>query len=198
MLIERFLQALDEEWQPPAAVRIRLHVLGSTALMLQTSYQRGTTDSDILETHDLGAETKQRLLQLAGKGSTLSRRHRLHLEIVDSGLPLLPQRCLWLPQAALNATMSSFEIVALAPVDVVVSKLRRFNANDRDDIEAMVEQGHVEHSQLVQRFVAAVDIAADGAYAEDLPECVANLHQVERDFFGVEETDIELPSWCER
>ncbi|HEY1551709.1 MAG TPA: hypothetical protein VGG28_27970 [Kofleriaceae bacterium] len=29
----------------------------------------------------------------------------------------------------------------------------------------------------------------------DLPKYVANLHRVERDMLGVDETEIELPSW---
>jgi hypothetical protein len=33
------------------------------------------------------------------------------------------------------------------------------------------------------------------ARAEDLPAYVEHLHRVERDAFGVEETEIELPDW---
>jgi len=54
--------------------------------MLQTAYQRGTKDSDVLETIDLSAETKDRLLAVAGAGTELHRRRRLYLEIVANGM----------------------------------------------------------------------------------------------------------------
>jgi maltooligosyltrehalose trehalohydrolase len=55
--------------------------------MLQARYERGTKDSDILETADLDVETKARLLELAGPGTDLSKRHGLYVEFVASGLP---------------------------------------------------------------------------------------------------------------
>ena len=49
---------------------------------------------------------------------------------------------------------------------------------------------------MLERFFTALDKI--GANATDLPDYVDNLHRVERDFYGVAETAIELPSWCER
>jgi hypothetical protein len=83
----------------------------------------------------------------------------------------------------------------LSIVDVVVSKLKRMNPNDAVDIENMVERDLVPHSVLIERFRAAVDYCADAALGEDIPQCVRHLHRVERDLFGVDETEIELPSW---
>jgi hypothetical protein len=80
-------------------------------------------------------------------------------------------------------------------VDVVVAKLKRFHANDRSDIEAMVERDLVHHEALLARFRSAVDSYAADARADDLPRYVKNLHVVERDFLGVGETEIELPGW---
>jgi len=56
----------------------------------------------------------------------------------------------------------------------------------------------VEHARLVERFLSAVDVCSFGANATDLPDYVDNLHRVERDFYAVGETAIELPSWCVR
>ena len=47
--VEAFLKDIDAAW-PSAHAKIRLRIIGSTALMLQTSYERGTKDSDVLET----------------------------------------------------------------------------------------------------------------------------------------------------
>jgi hypothetical protein len=77
----------------------------------------------------------------------------------------------------------------------VVSKLARFSANDRSDIDAMIERDLVAHEQLIDRFRLAVDAVSGDARAEDLPKYVRSLHAVERDLLLVPETEIALPSW---
>ena len=95
----------------------------------------------------------------------------------------------------LNSALEHFDVQVLDVVDVVVSKLKRFHANDRADVSTMIERDLVDHALLVQRFEAAVDVWKDGAGAEDLPRYVANLHVVERDSFLVPESEIDLPAW---
>jgi hypothetical protein len=80
-------------------------------------------------------------------------------------------------------------------VDVLVSKLCPFRANDQADIEAMIDRRYVEHEKLIARFRDAVDYFSCDARADDLPKYVANLHKVELDYFDVAATPIELPSW---
>jgi hypothetical protein len=53
----------------------------------------------------------------------------------------------------------------------------------------------VSHTRLIERFRSAVDVYSCDARAQDLPKYVAALHRAERDYFGVPETDIELPEW---
>lgn len=92
--------------------------------------------------------------------------------------------------------MTNFELVVLDVVDVIVSKLKRFSANDRADIGAMVERGLVPHGELIARFRSAVSaFEMDARAPEELPRYIRNLHQVERDELGIPETDIQLPSW---
>src|SRR5579863_7365634 len=163
--------------------------------MLQARYERGTKDSDILETDDLDVETKARLLELAGPGTDLSKRHGLYIEFVASGLPLLPQVPIWLELAELNRQLAHFRIEVLVVVDVVVSKLKRLHGNDLRNIEAMIDLDLVPHAILIERFRSAVDYFLLDARAEDLPKCVENLHRLERDLFGTPETEIDLPDW---
>jgi hypothetical protein len=161
--------------------------------MLQADYERGTKDSDVLETSELAGRTGERLHRLAGKGSDLHKRWRMYLEIVASGLPFLPQSPTWRDVAELNAKLRHFSIAALDVVDVVVSKLKRFNANDVSDIEAMVERDLVPHDDLILRFRSAVESYSMDSRADDLPSYVANLNRIERDLFGLPPTEIELP-----
>jgi hypothetical protein len=159
--------------------------------MLQASYERGTKDSDVLETVELGEDAKIALLALAGPDTEIHRRHRLYVDVVSNGLPFLPGAPTWHPRLALP----HLDVDVLDVVDVVVSKLKRFNANDQSDIAAMVERDLVPHEALVSRFVLAVDAFACDARADDLPRYVSHLHRVERDLYAVCESVIELPSW---
>jgi len=196
-LIRDFLRDLDRAWTPAASPKVPLRIIGSTALMLQASYERGTKDSDVLETVDLGADIRARLEAIAGQGSKLHVRHKLYVDIVSGGLPFLAQSPRWVDVPDLNAGLTNLHVQVLHIVDVVVSKLKRFHAYDLQDIDAMVERGLVDHGVLIERFRDAVDGYLLDARAEDLPKYVANLHQVERDLFGVAETAIELPSWLD-
>ncbi len=110
-------------------------------------------------------------------------------------MPFLPQAPAWHTLVDLNASLGHFELAVLDVVDVVVSKLKRLNANDLSDIAAMADQELVPHATLVRRFREAVDFFSTDARASDLPKYVNNLHRVERDLLGVTETEIELPSW---
>jgi Nucleotidyltransferase of unknown function (DUF6036) len=194
-MIEDFIRDLDAAWSSqPNATALRLNILGSAALLLRAGLRRGTKDSDVLEV-DLTPSNKETLLAIAGRGTRLSRRHRLYLDIVPQGLPFLPQTPCWHALTALNADLRHLAIHVLDVVDVVVSKLQRFSANDRSDIDEMVVAGLVPHRQLVERFEAAIDWHAYDARAAQLPDIIENLHAVERDALGVEETPIELPVW---
>jgi hypothetical protein len=177
------------------APKVRLGVIGSAALMLQTSYVRATKDSDVLETAAVTAVVRERLLRLAGPGTELAKKSGLYLDIVRNGLPFLPHVPRWHSLDDLNADLVSLEVQVLDPVDVAVSKLKRFHANDVADISAMVERDLVTHESLVERFREAVDMCAMTAYADDLPQYVSALHRVERDMFGVKESEIDLPDW---
>lgn len=196
-IIRDFFVEVDRLW-PRVQVsgrKARLSIIGCGALMLQASYERGTKDSDVFETTDLTDETKRRLVELAGKGTELHRRRNLYVDIVANGIPFLPHVPQWHPVTEINNALQHLELVALDIVDVVVSKLKRFGANDQSDIDAMIERGLVPHEQLIDRFRAAVDDFIGDARAEELPRYVANFHRVERDMLVVPETDIELPSW---
>jgi hypothetical protein len=166
--------------------------------MLQTGYERGTKDSDVLETNAITNAVKERLLALGGEGSDLHRRHRLYVEVVGHAIPFLPQQALYHPLTELNARLRNCDLEVLDVVDIVVSKLKRFHANDRGDIEAMVDLDLVPHAGLVARFREAVDFFLCDARAEDLPRYWRNLNVVERDFLQVAETDVDLPEYIDR
>lgn len=194
-MVEPFLRAVDAAWKPIGSEPIRLHILGSTALFLQTDYRRGTKDSDVLEAEDLPPRVAQELIALAGQKTDLHRQHRIYLDIVGRALPFFPEEPVWKPTPGLGAGLVHFSVHALDVVDVVVTKLWRNHANDRGDVEAMVARGLVAHDRLVERFRSAVSRFWLDARADDLPKAVAALNRLERDALGVRESEIELPPW---
>jgi hypothetical protein len=64
--IESLLAEVASEWSNAHQPKITLRLIGAGALMLQTGYDRGTKDSDILESEDLDTLTHAQLLELAG------------------------------------------------------------------------------------------------------------------------------------
>jgi hypothetical protein len=192
--VEHFFLDLDQNWPGPAAEsRLSLLVLGSTALFLQCDYLRGTKDSDVIETLELRGENRRQLETLAGRGSLLQKRHRMYLDVVARVIPFLPAEPLWYPMEELTSKLRHFSVLVLDPVDVVVSKLARFHANDRDDIREMIRRDMVSHAEVLARFQDALTAFQMDARASDFPTYLGNLHRVERDYFGKIASEVELP-----
>jgi len=195
---EALLLDLDKLWQSQGEPRIRIRILGSMSLMLQTDYARGTKDGDILYAHPVDGRVKDQLLALGGQGTELAVRHRVYIDVVSSGILMLPAHPEYIHLPDLTAKLAHFEVEALSIPDVVITKLKPFRPTDIADITAMIDRGHITHEQFLSKFRSAVDRFADSATgAAKLSKIVENFNQVERDYFGVEETEIELPPWVD-
>jgi hypothetical protein len=191
-LVEQFFLDLDQGWNPGPEGKINLLVIGSGALFLQTDYERGTKDSDVLETPEITLEISERLRSLAGRGSPLFKKHRVFLDIVRAPIPFLPQMPIYHDVPGMK--LKNFSLHVLDIVDVVVSKLKPFRPRDVEDIEYLVSKKLIPHKKLVERFEAVIDYHSTDARAEEFPKFVKNLNQVERMMF-VPESKIELPDW---
>lgn len=194
--IEAFFLDLDSVWLG-TPTRVPLRILGSSALMLQTSYYRGTKDADILETTEINPLIQGQLLSLAGKSSPLFHRHRLYIEFLAPAFPLLAPTAFWSPLESLNQNLTHFELWVLDPTDIAVSKLRRFHGNDRADIDEMIHRGLIPHAQFVSQFRQVLESLRLDARSADIPRLIANFNTVERDFFLEAETVIEIPEWAD-
>jgi hypothetical protein len=193
--IHNLLAEIDVQWKPLGGEPIRLRLIGSAALMLQTDYERGTKDADILEADELTPAVRAQLLALAGPKSVLYGKYRMYIEVVLKAILFWPQSPSFHPIPVL--TLKNFTVEVLDPTDIVVSKLKRLNQNDIDDIRAMAGKNLLDHKKLVSRFESAVDRFSADARAEDLPAYIRNLNRIERDFLGVPESRIELPEWMQ-
>lgn len=193
-LIERFLKEIDANWTPIGGEPITLQLIGSAALMLQTNYERGTKDGDVLESRDGSPAIKEQLLDLAGRGTDLHKQFRIYIDVVNRAILFLPQGPIFHPLP--NVKLKNFKAEVLDIHDVVLSKLKRYNSDDASDIRAMVDQNLLDHKRLIERFKMAAEWFSMDARAPDVPRYLRNLHQVERDLLGVAPSDIELPSEC--
>jgi len=194
-LIRDFLSEIDERWKFVGGEPIRLRLIGSAALMLQTDYERGTKDSDVLEAEEITPAVKAQLLELGGPKTSLFEKYRMYLEVVTQAILFLPQGPVFHPVQ--NLALKNFSVEVLGVTDIVISKLKRLNQNDSDDIKAMVKRKLLDHGELVSRFESAVDMYSMDARAEDLDKYIANLNRIERDFLGMPESKIEKPDWMQ-
>ena len=192
--LEGFMRDLDGRFAGGRHPRLGLRLIGSTALMLQSSYQRGTKDVDVLESNEVEPGARADLLALAGRGTVLALRHAMYLEFVPGGIPFLPQQPRWHVVPGL-ADLRGFTVEVLDVVDVVVAKIARWSALDQQDARAVIERDLVPHALLVDRFRAAVDWLVGDARANQLPRSVDRLHELEETMLAVEPTAIDLPSW---
>ena len=195
--VDDFFRDLDRSWPLPAGAPIPLRLLGSTALILQTSFQRGTKDGDILETDEITAEIESALLAVAGKDTEIHRRNRIYLEFLGAAFPFLPFDPLWHPVVTSGPNYLHFRLEVLDVIDVVIAKLARFHKTDRDDIAAMAERDLIEPQRFAERFQSAVQRWWHDSRADDLPRIVRNFHQVQSDELFVWPSRVELPPWVE-
>ena len=192
--VETFLTVVDEAWNPPAPGKTTLRIIGASALSLQSAYDRGSRDADVIETADLSKEVKNSLLKLAGPGTPLATRTSLYIQFVAPAIPFLPQKPLFHAVPSL-AWLQHLSVEVLDATDVAVSKLKPFRPRDIADIKAMAESGKVEAQRLLARFRAAVDwYSLDARAEEDLPRLQRNLNTVQRDIFDVPETPFDSDS----
>jgi hypothetical protein len=193
--IEDLLRDIDARWTPQLPAHLTLRILGSTALMLQSDYRRGTKDGDVLETPEITPAVKAPLLRLAGKGTPLHHRHRMYLEVLGPFFPFLPEEPVW-HRHEFDPPLLHLRVEVLDVTDVCVAKLARFHSADREDIKAMADDDLVDPQRFVARFQSAAARWRMDARADRLPAIIRNFRQVQRDVLFVTESEEDLPPWC--
>jgi hypothetical protein len=149
-----FLGAVDAELVRHAAEgeTLDLHLLGRSALILGYGVRLMTKDVDVVDV--AGSRLLGIAVQVFGKGGPGQAGRGFYLETVSSGLPPLPigyqGRCLAVPGPWRVIRPKRPEAH-----DLVVTKLRRFHAGDREDIRILCDGGGMSESLLRERFELA-------------------------------------------
>lgn len=146
-----FLGAIDVELSRHAAggETLDLYLIGRSALILGYGLRLMTKDVDVVEVK------ASRLLTVAvevfKRGGTGHTGHGFYLEAVSSGFPPVPAgfetRCVDVPGPWRVIRPKRPEAN-----DLVITKLKRFHAGDRDDVQILCDTGEVEIGILRERF----------------------------------------------
>ena len=140
---QSFLTDLDREATEPIA----LTCIGGFAVSLYYGLTRPTGDIDVVDV--LPNTRKSWLAKTAGEGSSLHRRHKVHVQIV--GVATLPynyeERV-----AQLSTQFTQLRLFVLDPYDLALSKLTRNLDVDFDDVKYLAQAQTLDLDLLDARY----------------------------------------------
>ena len=128
--------------------RIELHCLGGFVVTLVYGLPRTTADVDVVTV--IPESERGPLLNLAGKGSILHRRHRVYLDIVT--VAAIPEDYSARLTEILRGKFVHLRLFALDPYDVALAKLERNIQRDRDDVKHLARTVPLDVGVLEDRY----------------------------------------------
>ncbi len=127
---------------------IELHCLGGFALTTLYGLERPTADVDVLP---IGSRpVTQQLIELAGEGSPLHKRHKMHLQIV--GVATVPLNYEDRLIEMFPGRFKHLQLFALDPYDLALSKIERNTQRDRDDVKHLARTVPLDLGILQERY----------------------------------------------
>jgi hypothetical protein len=141
-----FLQELDEHLDHP----VELHCFGGFVLVTCYGFPRVTGDIDYVLVHP--PEQNETLQEIAGKGSRLSKKHKLYLQYV--ALATLPEDYEGRLTEIFPGRFRNLRLFVPDPYDLVLAKLERNTPKDREDVEYLARRIPLNPEVLRQRYNA--------------------------------------------
>ncbi len=135
-----FLEAIDAELVTHAGEgeRLDFYLIGRSALILRYGLNIGTKDVDIVHFH--GSQLELKAVELFGKGTRNAERFGFYLEPVPQGLPPIPGG--YRPRSEeIPGRWRVLRPRQPEPHDLAVTKLKRFHAKDREDLQILCDAG---------------------------------------------------------
>ena len=139
-----FLSAID------AALKERVDVECLGAFVITALYRlpRPTADVDVLSIAP--REQREFILGLAGRGSSLHRKHRVYIEYVT--VAAVPEDYEERLTEMFPGAFTRLRLLALDPYDLALSKLERNSQRDRDDVKFLARTIPFDLQTLKQRY----------------------------------------------
>lgn len=115
------------------AEKIELHCLGGFIVSVLYDLGRSTSDIDVIAISPRNESV--RLIEMAGKGSDLHRRHGVFLDLVT--IASVPDDYEQRLSGIFTEAFKHLRIFALDPYDIALAKLERNIQRDRDDVRCL-------------------------------------------------------------
>ena len=154
-----FLKAIDAGLLDHAGEgqTLELHLIGRSALIVRFDLDLATRDVDIVHFH--GSELERVAVELFGKGTSNADRLGFYLEPVPQGLPPIPGGYCHRSQD-IAGPWRVIRPKHPEPHDLAVTKLKRFHAKDRQDLQILCDSGLLEADRLTKGLDSAFAWAA--------------------------------------
>jgi hypothetical protein len=139
-----FLPEVDHRLPGP----VELHCLGGFVVAMRYQLDRPTNDLDYVEIfpHDAA----QALEEIAGQGSQLAKKYRLHFQRV--AVASLPESYDQRLTELFPGRLRNLRLFAVDPYDLALSKLTRNNPVDRDDVAHLAQTVPLDPELLRSRY----------------------------------------------
>jgi hypothetical protein len=126
---------------------VQLHCCGGFVVTQLYGVARTTSDVDFLcAVPNVQAD----LIEIAGKGSLLHQKHRVHLDAVNVVTP--PEDYEERLVAMFPGAWDRLGLYALEAHDLALTKLDRNFERDRDDVQQLARAGHLKREVLRERY----------------------------------------------
>lgn len=176
--IIEFLNDLDATLIVPASGdRLPLYHIGRSALVWRYGFASSTDDVDVIQPGG-GGRLLVEALQHFGRGTAKAEQHGLYLEQVPEGLPPVPggfdKRA-----EEVEGDWKVLRIYHLQPDDLAATKLKRFAAKDREDIQMMCDIGLLDPDRLQVRLESTFRYTLEKDGDRDRDKAFAHLAVVQ-------------------
>ena len=126
---------------------IQLHCCGGFVVTQLYGGARTTSDVDFL---GIVPSVRMGLIDIAGKGSPLHRKHKIYLDAVTVATPPENYQDRLVPM--FPDAWHRLRLFALEAHDLALSKLERNIERDRDDVQQLVRAGYLKPEILRERY----------------------------------------------
>ncbi len=152
---------IDEAVKEP----IKLHWLGGFVITLVYGLERSTADVDVISV--IPRYSAGELLEIAGEGSTLHRKHGVYLDIV--GIATVPENYEErLTEISGREEFQNIRLFALDPYDIALAKIERNIQRDRDDVKHLARINSFDTKVLKERYENELRVYLGNPEREDL------------------------------
>jgi hypothetical protein len=151
-------RAFLEEIDDLASEEIELHCIGGFAVSLRYKLNRPTGDIDVVEAKP--TRLKPWLVDIAGAGSALHRKHKLYLQIVT--VVSMPEDYESRLSESFVSRFRRLRLFVPDPYDLALSKLTRNLDIDIEDVKHLARECQLDLDQLASRYRTEVRPIAVG------------------------------------